>query len=153
MFIEFETVTDGHMMLNLKHIVRVKRHVSDSKTEIILANGDSVYRLSAVPGRVLAPCGLRLQAAAARIAMSDLDSSALTKLFAEFGHRIALRGGNPYRARAYGPAAENLLALTTPLSDLIDQDSLRGIPGGLADIIRRLPTTGSHPVILRELQG
>jgi len=42
MFIEFETVTEGHMMLNVKHIVRVKRHVSDSKTEIILANGDSV---------------------------------------------------------------------------------------------------------------
>jgi hypothetical protein len=34
------------------------------------------------------------------------------------GQRIALRGGNPYRARAYGRAAENLLALTTPLSVL-----------------------------------
>ena len=39
MFIEFETVAEG---LNVKYVVRVKRHqnVSDSKTEIILANGD-----------------------------------------------------------------------------------------------------------------
>jgi hypothetical protein len=44
MFIEFETVTEGHMMLNVKYVVRVKRHqnISDSKTEIILANGDGV---------------------------------------------------------------------------------------------------------------
>jgi DNA polymerase (family X) len=33
-------------------------------------------------------------------------------LLGEFGQRSALRGGNPYRARAYRRAAENLLALT-----------------------------------------
>jgi len=42
----------------------------------------------------------------------------LATLLAEFGQRIALRGGNPYPGRAYGRAAENLLALTTPLSVL-----------------------------------
>jgi hypothetical protein len=42
MFIEFEPVTEGRTMLNVKHIMRVKRHVSDSKTEIILANSDVV---------------------------------------------------------------------------------------------------------------
>jgi hypothetical protein len=42
MFIELETLPEGHMMLNVKYIVRVKRHVSDSKTEIILANGDAI---------------------------------------------------------------------------------------------------------------
>jgi hypothetical protein len=42
MFIEFETVTEGHMMLNVRYIVRVKRHVSDSKTVIIPANSDVV---------------------------------------------------------------------------------------------------------------
>jgi DNA polymerase (family X) len=61
--------------------------------------------------------------------MPDLDASAVAKLLTEFGQRSALRGGNPYRARAYGRAAESLLALTTPLSDLIAQGRLRDIPG------------------------
>jgi DNA polymerase (family X) len=82
--------------------------------------------------------------------MPDLDASAVAKLLTEFGQRSALRGGNPYRARAYGRAAESLLALTTPLSDLIAQDRLRDIPGvgaAIADIIRRLHATGSHPAL------
>jgi DNA polymerase (family 10) len=82
--------------------------------------------------------------------MSDLDASAVAKLLAEFGQRNALRGGNPYRARAYRRAAESLLALTTPLSDLIAQDRLRDIPGvgtAIADIIRKLHATGSHPAL------
>jgi DNA polymerase (family 10) len=82
--------------------------------------------------------------------MPDLDSSAIAKLLVEFGQRAALRGGNPYRARAYGRAAESLLALTTPLSDLIAQNRLRDIPGvgtAIADIIRRLHATGSHPAL------
>jgi DNA polymerase (family 10) len=82
--------------------------------------------------------------------MSDLNSSAVAQLLAEFGQRSALRGGNPYRARAYGRAAESLLALTTPLSDLIAHDRLRDIPGvgaAIADIIRTLHATGSHPAL------
>jgi DNA polymerase (family X) len=34
-----------------------------------------------------------------------LDASAVAKLLHEFGQRTALRGGNPYRARAYTRAA------------------------------------------------
>jgi DNA polymerase (family X) len=34
-----------------------------------------------------------------------LDASAVAKLLHEFGQRTALRGGNPYRARAYSRAA------------------------------------------------
>ena len=82
--------------------------------------------------------------------MSDLDSSAVAKLLTEFGQRNALRGGNPYRARAYRRAAESLLALTTPLADLIAQDRLLEIPGvgtAIADIIRKLHATGSHPAL------
>ena len=82
--------------------------------------------------------------------MPELDSSAVAKLLAEFGQRSALRGGNPYRARAFGRAAESLLALTAPLSDLIAQDRLRDIPGvgtAIADIIRRLHATGTHPAL------
>jgi DNA polymerase (family X) len=74
--------------------------------------------------------------------MPDLDASTVAKLLTEFGQRSALRGGNPYRARAYGRAAESLLALTAPLSGLIAQDRLRDIPGvgtAIADIIHRRP--------------
>ena len=34
-----------------------------------------------------------------------LDASAVAILLHEFGQRTALRGGNPYRARAYSRAA------------------------------------------------
>jgi DNA polymerase/3'-5' exonuclease PolX len=47
-------------------------------------------------------------------------------------------------------ASENLLALTTPLSDMIAQDRLHDIPGvgtAIADIIRKLHATGSHPTL------
>jgi DNA polymerase (family X) len=87
---------------------------------------------------------------AMRTAMPDLDASAVAKLLGEFGQRSALRGGNPYRARAYRRAAENLLALTTPLSDMIAQDRLHHIPGvgtAIADIIRKLHATGPHPTL------
>lgn len=82
--------------------------------------------------------------------MPDLDSSAVARLLTEFGQRSALRGGNPFRARAYRRAAENLLALTTPLGELIAQDRLQQIPGvgaAIADIIRKLHATGSHPAL------
>jgi DNA polymerase/3'-5' exonuclease PolX len=47
-----------------------------------------------------------------------LDASAVAKLLHEFGQRTALRGGNPYRARAYSRAAQNLLALTMPIDQI-----------------------------------
>jgi DNA polymerase (family X) len=50
-------------------------------------------------------------------------------LLREFGQRTALRGGNPYRAKAYTRAAENLLALTEPLEDLVAEGRLKEIPG------------------------
>src|SRR5580692_4385743 len=66
-----------------------------------------------------------------------LDASAVAMLLHEFGQRTALRGGNPYRARAYSRAAENLLALTMPLDQIVAEDRLREIPGvgaAIADI-------------------
>jgi len=80
--------------------------------------------------------------------MTELDASAVAKLLTEFGQRTALRGGNPYRARAYARAAENLLALSQPLQDIIAQDRLREIPGigqAIADIVAKLHRTGTHP--------
>jgi hypothetical protein len=58
-----------------------------------------------------------------------LATPEVAKLLLELGQRTALRGGNPYRARAYTRAAENLMALTEPLEDLVAQGRLKEIPG------------------------
>ena len=80
--------------------------------------------------------------------MAPLDASAVARLLHEFARRSALRGGNPYRARAYGRAADSLATLTLPLEDLVRQERLRDIPGvgdAIADIITKLHMTGTHP--------
>jgi DNA polymerase (family X) len=82
--------------------------------------------------------------------MTALDASAVAALLREFGQRSALRGGNPFRAKAYARAADNLLALSLPLGQIIAQDRLREIPGigdAIADIIKRLHATGTHPAL------
>jgi DNA polymerase (family 10) len=82
--------------------------------------------------------------------VTALDASAVAKLLLEFGQRTALRGGNPYRAKAYSRAAENLLTLTMPLADVIAKGRLREVPGvgeTIADIISKLHETGTHPAL------
>ena len=82
--------------------------------------------------------------------MARLDASAVASLLREFGQRTAVRGGNPYRARAYHRAAENLLTLTVPLDDLVAQGRLQEIPGvgaAIADVIATLHQTGTHPAL------
>ena len=79
--------------------------------------------------------------------MPKLDAAAVAKLLVEYGARSALRGGNPYRARAYRQAAESLLALSEPLAKVIAEERLRDIPGvgeAIADIIATLHATGTH---------
>jgi DNA polymerase (family 10) len=59
-----------------------------------------------------------------------------------------LRGGNPYRAKAYGRAADSLTALAVPLHVLVAEDRLTEIPGvgdAIADIISKLSKSGAHP--------
>jgi len=58
-----------------------------------------------------------------------LDASEVAALLREFGQRMALRGGNPFRAKSYARAADSLLALTRPLDGIIREDRLREIPG------------------------
>ena len=80
--------------------------------------------------------------------MAAIDTPEVIKLLSEFGQRAALRGGNPYRARAYARAAESLGTLTEPLAEVIHEERLREIPGvgeAIADIITRLHDTGTHP--------
>jgi DNA polymerase (family 10) len=78
----------------------------------------------------------------------SLDASEVAKLLREFGQRTALRGGNPFRAKAYARAADSLLSLTVPLDRVVNEDRLRELPGvgtAIAGIIARLHRTGSHP--------
>ena len=59
-----------------------------------------------------------------------------------------MRGGNPYRAKAYSRAADSLAALAIPLDVLIAEGRLTEIPGvgdAIADIIAKLHRTGTHP--------
>jgi DNA polymerase (family X) len=70
------------------------------------------------------------------------------KLLRELAQRLELAGGNPYRARAYSRAAENLLLSPLPLEQLIAEDRLTEIPGigdALAAVITQLHETGAHP--------
>ena len=81
---------------------------------------------------------------------AKLNASGVAALLREFGQRTALRGGNPYRAKAYTRAAENLMALSEPLEDLVADDRLQEIPGvgdAIADIITKLHSTGDHPTL------
>jgi len=80
--------------------------------------------------------------------MPSLDARGVASLLREYAQRIALRGGNPYRAKAYSRAADSLGALAVPLHVLIAEDRLTEIPGvgeAIADIITKLHKTGSHP--------
>jgi hypothetical protein len=82
--------------------------------------------------------------------MDAPDASSVAALLREFGQRSALRGGNPFRTKAYARAADNLLALSLPLDEVIAQDRLREIPGiglAIADIIKKVHATGTHPAL------
>jgi DNA polymerase (family 10) len=80
--------------------------------------------------------------------MARADASDVARLLREYGQRTALKGGNPYRAKAYPRAADNLEAMTEPLDVLVREDRLQEIPGvgaAIAEIIKTLHRTGTHP--------
>jgi DNA polymerase (family X) len=80
--------------------------------------------------------------------MSKVDTPTVATLLREYAQRTALRGGNPYRAKAYSRAADSLAALALPLHVLIAENRLTEIPGvgdAIADIVTKLHKTGTHP--------
>ncbi|AWL93075.1 DNA polymerase/3'-5' exonuclease PolX [Bradyrhizobium ottawaense] len=80
--------------------------------------------------------------------MPSLDARGVASLLREYAQRTALRGGNPYRAKAYSRAADSLVALAVPLDVLVAEHQLTDIPGvgdAIADIITKVHKTGSHP--------
>jgi DNA polymerase (family X) len=77
-----------------------------------------------------------------------LDGPSVAALLIEIGQRLALAGENPYKARAYARAAENIQLLDVPLGDVIAQARLQEIPGvgvALAETIQRLYEDGTTP--------
>src|SRR5882757_7784743 len=80
--------------------------------------------------------------------MSTVDTPTVVLLLREYAQRTDLRGGNPYRAKAYSRAADALAALPEPLHVLIEESRLTEIPGvgdAIADIITKLHRNGTHP--------
>src|SRR3954451_15734718 len=80
--------------------------------------------------------------------MASLDTRGVASLLREYAKRTALRGGNPYRAKAYSRAADSLAALAVPLDVLIAEGRLTEVPGigeAIADIVIKLHKTGTHP--------
>jgi DNA polymerase (family 10) len=80
--------------------------------------------------------------------MPKADALTVAKLLREYAQRTALRGGNPYRAKAYSRAADSLTALAEPLDKLIAEERLTDVPGigeAIADIVTKLFQTGTHP--------
>ncbi len=80
--------------------------------------------------------------------MAAADTLTVARLLREYSQRTALRGGNPYRAKAHSRAADSLAALAVPLHVLIEEERLKEIPAvgdAIADIIAKLHQTGTHP--------
>ena len=80
--------------------------------------------------------------------MNKLSTPDVINLLREFAQRSALRGGNPYRAKAYARAADSLAALALPLDTIIAAGRLEEVPGigkAIADIVTKLHLTGTHP--------
>src|SRR5712671_1818190 len=79
--------------------------------------------------------------------MTKPDAAAVAKTLQELAQRMELEGGNPYRARAYARAAENLSLSPEPLDRLIKEGRLTEIPGigdAIAAVITKLHQTGQH---------
>ena len=80
--------------------------------------------------------------------MPRLDAARIVELLRELAQRLELEGGNPYRARAYTRAADNLAVSPVPLAQLISEGRLQDIPGvgeAIAAVITKLYETGRHP--------
>lgn len=86
---------------------------------------------------------------------AKFDASQVAALLREIGIRLEFENEAPFKVRAYYTAADNLLALTVSLDELVRTAKLKTIPGvgeALAEKIYKLHTTGTHPTLdyLRE---
>lgn len=61
--------------------------------------------------------------------MPPLDARPVAGLLYEYGQRTASRGGNAYRAKAYGRAADSLSTPAVPLHCSSPNSGLQRYPG------------------------
>ena len=76
-----------------------------------------------------------------------LEAAQISKLLRELAQHIDLQGSNPFRARAYRRAAENLVLTTVPLKQLIAEGRLQDICGvgeAIASVITQLHVSGQY---------
>ena len=95
--------------------------------------------------------GLASRVGKMRSSATLADDAEVARLLSEIGHRLALAGESPYKARAYQRAAE-LLTLTMPLSEVIAQGRLREVPGvgaAIASVIEELRRRGTTDALER----
>ncbi len=84
-----------------------------------------------------------------------VSAQGVAALLNEIGQRMELGGESPFKSRTYFSAAENLLAHSVPLAQVVAQGKLKSISGvgeGIAEKIIKLHKTGTHPTLefLRE---
>jgi len=80
--------------------------------------------------------------------MASVTTADVVGMLREYGQRLSLTGGNPYRARAYVRAADALATVGEPLDNLIAGGRLTEISGvgdAIAAIITTMHRTGSLP--------
>jgi DNA polymerase (family 10) len=73
----------------------------------------------------------------------------ISTVFREIAKILEIKGGNPFRIRAYERAAQNIEGLTEDVEDFIRQDRLTDIPGigeDLAEKIKEFVRTGKIKV-------
>ena len=76
------------------------------------------------------------------------DSRTVAAMLREYAQRLELEGTNPYRARAYSRASENLALSVLPVNQLIAESRLKEIPGvgdGIAGVIEQIYEEGHLP--------
>ncbi len=78
---------------------------------------------------------------------TKISNRTIAAIFDEIADLLEIDGANPFRVRAYRRAAQNILALSKPLSQLVaegtDLTQLPGIGEALAQKITEIVTTGS----------
>lgn len=84
-----------------------------------------------------------------------LNAARVADLLREIGTRLEFDNESPFKVRAYYVAADNLLAQSVTLEQLVATGKLKSVPGvgeAIAEKILKLHRTGSHPTLdyLRE---
>lgn len=78
-----------------------------------------------------------------------MENSKLAELFRNIAQILEIKGGNPFRIRAYQRAAQNIESLPQAIESYIAQDTLTQIPGigkDLSERIKEYVRTGHIPI-------